>query len=104
MGVPSHECLPMPGAGRANAHVAEASWRRVQGRDLGLLVLLGSLWGTAFMFISLGLRSFSPVLFAALRFDISAATLLLLALAMKRGPLVPRGARQWAAVGVAGLL
>jgi drug/metabolite transporter (DMT)-like permease len=70
---------------------------------LALLLFLGLLWGTAFMFISLGLDSFSPLLFAAFRFDISGAVLLAMALARRKGSLVPQGKRQWAAVGIAGL-
>lgn len=77
--------------------------RALRASDLGLLVLLGALWGTAFMFISLGLQSFSPLLFAALRFDISGATLLVIALARRKGALLPRGRAQWAAIGFAGL-
>ncbi|HEV8359443.1 MAG TPA: DMT family transporter [Candidatus Thermoplasmatota archaeon] len=77
--------------------------RPLRPADLGLLLALGAVWGTAFMFISLGLESFSPVLLAALRFDISGLTLLAVALALRRGQLVPRGRRQWAAVGIAGL-
>jgi drug/metabolite transporter (DMT)-like permease len=71
--------------------------------NLALLAALGAVWGTAFMFISLGLRSFSPLLLAALRFDVSGLTLLAIALALRRGQLAPRGRRQWAAVGIAGL-
>jgi len=73
------------------------------GRNLMLLLGLGAVWGTAFMFISLGLPSFSPVLFAALRFDIAGAALLLVALA-RRVPLLPRGRAQWAAIVVAAIL
>ena len=53
--------------------------RPLRAGDLGLLLLLGAVWGTAFMFISLGLESFSPLLLAAFRFDISGLTLLLVA-------------------------
>lgn len=56
------------------------------------------------MFISLGLRSFSPILFAALRFDVVAVVLLLIAAARRRGPFLPRGRNQWTIVLVAGAL
>jgi drug/metabolite transporter (DMT)-like permease len=77
----------------------------LRAQDLALVVVLGALWGTAFMFISLGLESFPPLLFAALRFDISAITLAALALTLGKGkgPLLPRGKAQWMAVGIAGL-
>lgn len=79
----------------AKAHLA--------GRNLALLVGLGAIWGTAFMFISLGLPSFSPVLFAALRFDIAGGVLLLTALA-RRSPLWPRTRAQWTAIAIAAVL
>lgn len=99
-----------PGTGRGKALEAGPAWRRVasplRAQDLALVLALGAIWGTAFMFISLGLESFPPLLFAALRFDISALTLAALALTLGRGkgPLLPRGRAQWLAVGIAGLL
>lgn len=56
------------------------------------------------MFITLGLRSFSPLLFAALRFDVVAVLLLAVAAARRRGPLLPHGPSQWTIVLVAGAL
>ena len=84
----------------------------LRGRNLLLLVLLGSLWGTAFLFITLGLPSFSPLLFAALRFDVAGLALLAVGVALAaRRPaggryrfLLPRGAAQWTAIGVAAVL
>lgn len=73
------------------------------GRNLALLLALGAIWGTAFMFITLGLPSFSPVLFAAFRFDIAGGVILLVALA-RRAPLRPTSAAQWRAILVAALL
>lgn len=98
-------------AGARVAHLA--------GRNLALLLFLGAIWGTAFMFISLGLPSFSPVLFAAYRFDIAGGVLLLVAigrhrLATSRAPahdglarlssLWPKGRAQWTAILVAAVL
>lgn len=76
---------------------------RLAGRNLLLLLVLGALWGTAFMFITLGLPSFSPLLFAAYRFDIAGALLLLVALARK-SPLWPRSRAQWTAISIAAVL
>lgn len=73
-------------------------------RDLALLLLLGAMWGTAFVFITLGLRSFSPVFLAAIRFDIVAVILAGAALTRARGPRLPRTGAQWAAVGIAAVL
>ena len=73
------------------------------GKNLALLIFLGAIWGTAFMFISLGLPSFSPVLFAAFRFDIAGGVLLLVAL-WRKSPLWPRSRAQWTAIGIAAVL
>lgn len=77
----------------------------LRGRNLALLLFLGAIWGTAFMFISLGFRtpSFSPVLFAAFRFDIAGGVLLLVAL-VRRSPMWPRTPAQWTAIIVAAVL
>src|SRR3990172_3621624 len=69
--------------------------------DLALLLLLGGLWGTAFLFIPVGLRSFSPILFVAIRFDIVGLVLFVLAFVHRAGSLVPRGRREWTAIVVA---
>lgn len=76
----------------------------MQRSDLWLLLFLALLWGTAFAFISAGLEYFSPVFFAALRFDLAGAFLMAAALARRRGSLLPIGARQWGAVVVAGAM
>ncbi|HVM45512.1 MAG TPA: DMT family transporter, partial [Candidatus Thermoplasmatota archaeon] len=76
---------------------------RLAGRNLALLLALGVLWGVAFMFIQLGLPSFSPVLFAAYRFDIAGGVILLIALA-RRSPLWPRSRAQWTAIAIAAVL
>ena len=76
---------------------------RLAGRNLALLLALGALWGIAFMFIQLGLPSFSPVLFAAFRFDIAGAVILAVALA-RRSPMRPTSRAQWVAIGIAAVL
>ena len=78
-----------------------ASARSVRGADLGLLLFLGILWGTAFVFITIGLQSFSPVLLVALRFDITGLVMLGIAAARNKGSILPRGRIQWTAVAIA---
>lgn len=101
-------CAPYAGASLCR-RVAVAALR---GRNLLLLAVLGALWGTAFLFITLGLPSFSPLLFAALRFDIAGLAILAvgLGLALRKpakdryASLLPRGGAQWAAIGIAAVL
>lgn len=81
---------------------------RLAGRNLALLIGLAALWGTAFMFISLGVdegRMFhdAPVLFAALRFDIAGLVVLGIALA-RRADMRPKSRAQWAAILIAAVL
>jgi len=82
--------------------------RRWLGADgatnLALLVLLGAVWGVSFMVITMGFASFSPLLLAAIRFDLAGALLLAVAAAWRPGALVPRGRRAWMAVAFASLL
>src|SRR2546425_4085099 len=77
------------------------SIRGVRGGDLGLLVLLGVLWGTAFVFITVGLQSSSPLLLVALRFDITGLVMFGIAAVRHKGSLVPRGRAHWTAVAIA---
>lgn len=73
------------------------------GANLLLLVALGALWGVSFLFITLGLKSFSPMMYAALRFDLAGAVLL--AIALWRGArILPASRAQWIAVLVAASL
>lgn len=76
---------------------------RLSGKNLLLLLFLGAVWGTAFMFITLGLPSFSPVLFAALRFDLAGLVVLAIAL-WRKADLRPRTRAQWTAIGIAAVL
>lgn len=77
---------------------------RATPRDVFLLIFLGILWGISFMFIKAGLRDFSPIWFAAIRYDIAA--LVMVAIVLPRGlrTLVPQGSLQWKAVLVAAAL
>lgn len=81
---------------------------KLAGANLALLLFLAAIWGTAFMFITLGLgpgRPFyhAPTLFAALRFDIAGALILGIAI-VRRATLRPKGSRQWLAIGIAAAL
>jgi drug/metabolite transporter (DMT)-like permease len=60
------------------------------------------IWGSIWLFIKLGLRDLPPVTFAALRLVVAIAVFLpILAI---RGVALPRAARDWRVIGVAGLL
>ena len=78
--------------------------RPVAGRDIATLLFLRALWGTAFVFITVGLKSFSPLLLVALRFDITGLLMLGIAGVRHRGSLRPRGRAQWTAIGIAAVL
>src|SRR3989475_907526 len=73
----------------------------VAGADLALLLFLGILWGTAFVFITIGLKSFSPILLVALRFDITSLVMFGVAALRRKGSLRPKGRLQWTAIGIA---
>lgn len=72
--------------------------------DILLLVLLGAIWGTSFMFISMGLQGASPLLFAAVRFDLAGLVSLAIAAAWLGRRALPRTRADLAAIGIAGLL
>lgn len=76
----------------------------VRLRDIGLLVLLGAIWGTSFTFIKDGLDSFDPIWFAALRYDIAGLLMLGVAFVVARDRMLPKGRTQWYAVWVAAVL
>jgi probable blue pigment (indigoidine) exporter len=78
--------------------------RPVAGADVATLLFLGVLWGTAFVFITVGLKSFSPLLLVALRFDITGLLMLGIAGVRRKGSLRPRGRAQWTAIGIAAVL
>lgn len=78
--------------------------RPVAGADVATLLFLGVLWGTAFVFITVGLKRFSPLLLVALRFDITGLLMLAIAGVRRKGSLRPRGRAQWTAIGIAAVL
>ena len=65
------------------------------------LVLLAAVWGSSFLFIKVGLRSFAP-LHVALGRMIFGTTVLLAFLVLRREPL-PHGRRVWGQLAFAGL-
>ncbi|PZR99669.1 MAG: EamA family transporter [Candidatus Nephthysia bennettiae] len=68
----------------------------------GQFVLLSAIWGLSFLFIKVGDQGLAPMQVALARLLFGAATLLAI-LAVRRERL-PRGARTWAHLAVAGLL
>jgi drug/metabolite transporter (DMT)-like permease len=72
-------------------------------RNGGLFCLLALLWGTAFVAIKAGLAYVPPVLFAAVRYDVAAAIMLVYAAAVTDN-WRPRTRADWIAVGINGLL
>lgn len=65
-------------------------------------LVLGAIWGCSFLFIKLGLQSFSPVQVAFGRVTIGALVLLLILRAT--GTRLPRGRETWMHLAVVGLL
>ena len=72
-------------------------------RDAGLFVLLSLLWGTSFMAIKLGLEFIPPVLFAAIRYDIT-AVLLIGYVAATTAAWRPRSRADWLVIAVGATL
>lgn len=62
-------------------------------RNLGVLLLLGAVWGASFLFIKIGVSELAPVSLVALR--VGTAALLLLGLLFARGLRLPRSWRLW---------
>lgn len=72
-------------------------------RNAALFCLLAATWGSAFAVTRVGLDFLPPVLFAALRFDLAAAAMLPLAVALGHR-VRPRTRGDWAYVVAGGLL
>ncbi|MFB1065786.1 DMT family transporter [Natrinema sp. H-ect4] len=72
-------------------------------RNLGLFLMLATLWGAAFVAISAGLSYIPPILFAALRYDIAGIVMLgYAAVAVDRWR--PRTGAEWRQVAVGAVL
>lgn len=65
----------------------------MQTRYLGILLLLGAVWGASFLFIKLGVQDLAPITLVAVR--LSVAALVLLAVLYGRGLRLPGQARVW---------
>jgi drug/metabolite transporter (DMT)-like permease len=77
----------------------------MQLRNLGMLLLLGAVWGASFLFIKIGVREMAPEVLVALRLLI--ATLVLIAVLYARGLRLPGEMRAWRDflfLGVVGLI
>lgn len=81
----------------------------MKGRDVGLLLVLGAMWGSSFLFIKVALGEFSPEFIVACRLLFALLTLLATApllarLSGREGPDLRRGvARLWRPMLVLGL-
>jgi len=72
-------------------------------RNVGLFFLLALIWGSSFPAIEVGLEALSPLLFAALRYDI--ASLVLFGYALSRGYRSwPAGRAEWGLIVTGGTL
>ena len=70
--------------------------------DVARLLLVGALWGGAFLFVTLALTDFGPVSIATWRVSLGAALLLVIAVVI--GQNFPRGWRNWRTIFVVGCL
>lgn len=76
--------------------------RRPNAIDIARLLLVGAIWGGAFVFISLALNDFGPASIAGWRLFLATVILIIIALAI--GESFPRGARNWRLIIVVGFL
>ncbi len=70
--------------------------------DVSRLLLVGAIWGSAFIFIAIALDDFGPVSIAAWRVSLGAAVLLVIALAIRQP--FPRGLGNWRTIVIVGCL
>src|SRR5210317_1915814 len=70
--------------------------------DVGRLILVGAIWGGAFIFIALALTDFGPISIATWR--ITSGAVVLTIIAVLAGPKIPRGLRNWRTVFIVGCL
>jgi len=76
--------------------------RRPTPFDVSRLILVGALWGGAFLFISIALEDFEPISIATWRVTLGAMVLSLIALII--GQKLPTGVRNWRFIFIVGLL
>jgi probable blue pigment (indigoidine) exporter len=77
---------------------------RYRPTDFLILAGLSLTWGLAFLFVNLGLKSFSPLLMGALRLDLIALVMFLVQYLRKGSVPLPRGTNQWQIVLLAAVL
>ena len=70
--------------------------------DVVRLILVGAIWGGAFIFIALALTDFGPISSATWR--ITSGALVLTIIAVLAGQKFPRGARNWRNLFIVGCL
>jgi len=70
--------------------------------DVGRLILVGAIWGGAFIFIALALTDFGPISIATWR--ITSGAVVLTIIAVLAGQKFPRGWRNWRNVFIVGCL
>ena len=76
--------------------------RRTEPVDIGLLLVLAALWGSAFMFIKIGVSGFPPLTLVLVRMGVTALALASFSLAMGHG--LPRGIHVRRALVVVGAI
>lgn len=81
---------------------ASPTLRQSQPGDYTKMMILGGIWGSAFMFIAIALQGFPPLAVAAMRVIIGAVVLTSCGLLMREK--WPRGTRTWVWITVVGLL
>jgi drug/metabolite transporter (DMT)-like permease len=74
----------------------------VKPRELAVLLLLGSTWGSSFLFIKVGVEDLSPLLLVEARMLLGAATVVIASYAL--GLSLPRTRRLWLDVTIMALL
>src|SRR6185436_11969496 len=99
---PSRRPERSEGGARGRRSDLDPSLSVLRGRVLVAYVVLCLVWGSTFLAIRVGLRSFPPALFAGTRFV--AAGALLLALSFALGRKLPRRRSEWTTPVVIGLL
>ena len=76
--------------------------RRPTPLDIAKLLLVGAIWGGAFLFIAIALEDFGPISIATWRVSLGALVLLVIALLI--GQAFPRGLRNWRLIIIVGCL
>ena len=76
--------------------------RRPTPLDVARLLVVGAIWGGAFLFIAIALEDFGPVSIAAWRVSLGALVLVVIALLLRQR--LPRGLEVWRLIIVVGFL